>query len=130
MSARTAGVVAIPQNLLPSTTMRADDPHHVELGGIPETLLWTLYHRALEAGRPDAVLSDPLAVGLVERIDYPFAERFGGGALAQWQALRALRVRPGGRALPGRSSGRHRRRAGGGAGDPVLARATTGACAG
>ncbi len=26
----------------------------------------------------------------MERIDYPFAERFGGGALAQWQALRAL----------------------------------------
>jgi hypothetical protein len=27
----------------------------VELGGVPETLLWTLYHRAVEARRPDAV---------------------------------------------------------------------------
>jgi len=60
----------------------------VDLQGVPETLLWTLYHRALEARRPDAVLRDPLAVELVERIDYPFEERFGAGRLAQWQALR------------------------------------------
>jgi O-methyltransferase involved in polyketide biosynthesis len=65
----------------------------VELGGVPETLLWTLYHRALEARRDDGVLDDPQGVELVERIDYPFEERFGGGEglLAQWQALRALR---------------------------------------
>jgi len=31
------------------------------LEGVPETLLWTLYHRALEARRPDAVLHDPAA---------------------------------------------------------------------
>jgi O-methyltransferase involved in polyketide biosynthesis len=60
------------------------------LEGVPETLLWTLYHRALEARRPDAVLHDPAAVDLVERIDYPFAERFGTGGLAQAQALRVL----------------------------------------
>ena len=58
---------------------------------MPETLLWTLYHRAQEARRPDAVLSDPLAVELVDRIDYPFS-RFGATAWrARWQALRALR---------------------------------------
>ena len=39
-----------------------------ELEGVPETLLWTLYHRALEARRPDAVLRDPMAVDLVDRI--------------------------------------------------------------
>ena len=62
----------------------------VRLGSVPETLLWTLYHRAVEARRPDRVLEDPLAVDLVERIDYPFEERFGSGeALSQWQALRA-----------------------------------------
>jgi O-methyltransferase involved in polyketide biosynthesis len=44
----------------------------------------------LEARRPDAVLNDPLAVELVDRIDYPFAERFGAGAgLGQLQALRS-----------------------------------------
>jgi O-methyltransferase involved in polyketide biosynthesis len=63
----------------------------VELSGVPETLLWTLYHRAEEARRPDAVLKDPLAVELVDRIDYPFS-RFGATEWrARWQALRALR---------------------------------------
>jgi O-methyltransferase involved in polyketide biosynthesis len=62
----------------------------VDLAGVPETALWTLYHRALEARRPDAVLADPLAVELVDRLDYPFAERFGDGrGFSQWQALRA-----------------------------------------
>jgi O-methyltransferase involved in polyketide biosynthesis len=65
----------------------------VELGGVPETLLWTLYHRAVEARRADAVLHDPLAVEVVDALDYPFAERFGDGGAAgvfgQWQALRA-----------------------------------------
>jgi O-methyltransferase involved in polyketide biosynthesis len=60
----------------------------VELGGVPQTLLWTLYHRAVEARRADAVLHDPMAVDLVERIDYPFEQRFGTGGLGQWQALR------------------------------------------
>ena len=62
----------------------------VALERVPETLLWTLYHRAVEARRPDAVLDDPMAVELVDRIDFPFAGRFGDGErLSQWQALRA-----------------------------------------
>ena len=62
----------------------------VSLGPVPETLLWTLWHRAVEARRPDRVLDDPLAVELVERIEFPFVERFGDGErLSQWQALRA-----------------------------------------
>ena len=64
----------------------------VELGGVPETLLWTLYYRATEARRPGAVIDDPKAVELVDAIDYPFARRFGppDGPQAQWQALRAM----------------------------------------
>ncbi|MGW3045503.1 class I SAM-dependent methyltransferase [Kitasatospora sp. NPDC001159] len=59
-----------------------------ELGQVPETALWTLWHRALEARRPDTVLHDPKAVELVDRISYPFAERFGtSGTQAQLQAL-------------------------------------------
>jgi len=59
---------------------------------VPETLLWTLYHRSIEARRPDAILTDPRAVALVDEIDYPFADRFGGHAfVAQAQALRVLR---------------------------------------
>jgi len=64
----------------------------VDLAGVPETALWTLYHRALEARRPDALLDDPMAIELVDRIDYPFGERFGAGFPAQTQLL-ALRVR-------------------------------------
>jgi O-methyltransferase involved in polyketide biosynthesis len=50
------------------------------LEGVPETLLWTLYHRALEARRPDAVLHDPLAVlprghGVVHGFLLPLATR-------------------------------------------------------
>jgi O-methyltransferase involved in polyketide biosynthesis len=37
--------------------------------------LWTLYHRSIEARRPDVILTDPQAVALVDAIDYPFAER-------------------------------------------------------
>ncbi|MFG3052464.1 class I SAM-dependent methyltransferase [Kitasatospora sp. NPDC048239] len=60
-----------------------------ELEAVPETALWTLYQRAVEARRPDAVLHDPKAVELVDRIDYPFADRFGtSGVQAQLQALR------------------------------------------
>jgi O-methyltransferase involved in polyketide biosynthesis len=64
----------------------------VELGAVPETLLWTLYHRAAEARRPDAVIHDPWAVELVDALDVPFEQRFGRApeAIAQWQALRAL----------------------------------------
>ena len=70
--------------------IRAGGKHPVELDRVPETLLWTLYHRAVEARRPDAVLRDPMAVELVERIEFPFEERFGSGErFSQWQALRA-----------------------------------------
>jgi O-methyltransferase involved in polyketide biosynthesis len=62
----------------------------VQLEGVSETTLWTLYRRASEAARPDAVLHDPMAVDLVERIDFPFEERFGASpGWSQWQALRA-----------------------------------------
>ena len=67
----------------------AGETVQAELEGVPETLLWTLYHRSVEARRPDAVLHDPKAVELVDRIDYPFEERFGADGMGQWQALRA-----------------------------------------
>jgi O-methyltransferase involved in polyketide biosynthesis len=63
----------------------------VALDGVPETMLLTLWLRASEARRPDAVIDDPRAVSLVDAIDYPFAERFGTdtGVSGQWQALRS-----------------------------------------
>jgi O-methyltransferase involved in polyketide biosynthesis len=46
----------------------------------------------VEARRRDAVLADPLAVEVVEKLDYPFAERFGQLHPAHGQ-IQALRVR-------------------------------------
>lgn len=70
--------------------MAGDSGWSVELSGVPETLLWNLYMRAYEARQPRAVLEDPKAVELVDRIDYPFEETFGPPVplLAQGQALR------------------------------------------
>ena len=65
------------------------DKIKVELDGVPGTLLWNLYHRAAAARRPDALLTDPRAVELVEAIDFPF-ERFGEPRTAQVHALRVL----------------------------------------
>ena len=74
--------------------MAADGDHKitVELDGVPETQLWTLYHRAVEARRPGGVLHDPRAVELVDSIDYPFESRFGPGTQG-FGLLQALRVR-------------------------------------
>ncbi|MGH3758119.1 class I SAM-dependent methyltransferase [Actinophytocola sp.] len=60
----------------------------VELRGVAETLLWPLYCRAVETRRPDALLRDPLAVDVCERIDYPFRDNFGRPPITF--ALRAL----------------------------------------
>lgn len=67
-----------------------DGMRRVRLEGVPETLLWNLYQRASEARQPHPVLDDPKAVELVQRIDYPFEEKFGTPSplLAQGQALR------------------------------------------
>jgi O-methyltransferase involved in polyketide biosynthesis len=62
------------------------------LGGVPETALWTLYHRVREARRPDTVLPDPVALRLIEQFDYPFEARFGTGFPVQPQVM-ALRAR-------------------------------------
>ena len=61
------------------------------LDAIPETMLWTLYYRAAEARRPDHVLSDQVALELVDRIGVDFEARFGpaNALMAQAQALRA-----------------------------------------
>lgn len=49
----------------------------VELSGVPETMLWPLWHRAAETRRPDRLIEDPIAADLVARIDYDFAGSFG-----------------------------------------------------
>jgi O-methyltransferase involved in polyketide biosynthesis len=45
-----------------------------DLSGVPETLLITLYLRAMETQRPDALIKDEKAVELVTRLSYDFAQ--------------------------------------------------------
>jgi O-methyltransferase involved in polyketide biosynthesis len=49
----------------------------IELHGVAETAIWTLYTRALEAQRPDSVLDDPKCVQVCEAIPYPYEHKFG-----------------------------------------------------
>ena len=44
-----------------------------DLSGVAETLLITLYIRAIESQRPDALIKDEKAVALVKQISYDFA---------------------------------------------------------
>jgi O-methyltransferase involved in polyketide biosynthesis len=48
-----------------------------QLRGVAETTVWTLYNRAAEAARPDGVLRDPVAIELLEKLDYPVDSVFG-----------------------------------------------------
>jgi O-methyltransferase involved in polyketide biosynthesis len=47
-------------------------------------MLWSLYHRAVESRRSDAVLHDPDGIRIMEALDYDFPGHFGvpGGSLA------------------------------------------------
>lgn len=62
--------------------------HTADLTGVSETALMTLLVRATEARRPDAILDDPMAIHLVDSIDYDFAKF--GFIRRQDMALRAL----------------------------------------
>ncbi len=59
------------------------------LTGVSETALLTLYGRADQAGRPDPIIDDPMAIKLIESIDFDF-EKFG--RKGQEMALRSLAV--------------------------------------
>jgi hypothetical protein len=93
----------------------------VDLSGVAESVLWTTYQRSVEARRPDAVLDDPKVIELVDRIDYPFEQRFGGRGFGQWQALRARCLDREARAVPRPAPGRYGGGARRGSRNPVLA---------
>lgn len=59
----------------PSDGEMAGIPSNLE--GVSETMLWTLYDRACEARRADAILVDPDSVRICDAIDYDFVGRFG-----------------------------------------------------
>ena len=48
-------------------------PETIDLSGVAETLLITLYIRAMESQRPDALIKDEKAVALVTSMGYDFS---------------------------------------------------------
>ena len=62
--------------------------HGTALTGVSETALLTLKVRATEARRPDGIIDDPMAIELVDAIEYDFAKF--GYTRRQDMALRAL----------------------------------------
>ncbi|GAB1316336.1 hypothetical protein MFIFM68171_06546 [Madurella fahalii] len=62
----------------PSTA--APTAEKITLTGSQETLLATLYGRALDAAQPKPILGDRWAADIVRRIDYDFANKTGVGA--------------------------------------------------
>ena len=72
---------------------RADDEpvtiNGEQLDGVSATTLWTLRNRAVEAGRPDAVIDDPWAIRLYEAISYDY-DRFGTPSQTHPLRARAL----------------------------------------
>lgn len=47
------------------------------LDGIPETMLWTLHNRAVEAQRSDGIINDDKCVEIYTSIDYDYVKSFG-----------------------------------------------------
>ena len=66
-----------------------------DLAGVSETMLWSLYNRACEARRGDAILVDPDSVRIEEALDYDFERHFsvptGSLAVRAAEIDRALR---------------------------------------
>ena len=44
-----------------------------EMGAVPETMLQTMYARARESQKSDAVIYDEKAIEIVESLDYDFS---------------------------------------------------------
>ena len=72
------------------TSLNGHRADATSLTGVSETALLTLRSRANEARRPDGIIDDPMAIRLMDSIDYDFA-KFGSHA-RQDIALRLLAV--------------------------------------
>ena len=49
------------------------DKIKVSMGAVPETMLQTMYARARETQKPNAVIHDDKAVEIIEKLDYDFS---------------------------------------------------------
>ncbi|GLX96011.1 class I SAM-dependent methyltransferase [Herbidospora sp. NBRC 101105] len=68
------------------------DREKISLAGAQETMLATLWSRALDSRSPRSILKDEVAQQAVERIDYDFAKTGITPVMAAGVALRALRI--------------------------------------
>jgi O-methyltransferase involved in polyketide biosynthesis len=68
------------------------DREKITLTGAPETMLATLYGRALDSRSPDSILHDHAADAAVQRIDYDFRRTGMEGTSAAGVALRAKQL--------------------------------------
>ncbi|GIM54219.1 class I SAM-dependent methyltransferase [Capnocytophaga cynodegmi] len=59
-----------------------DEITTTQLGDIPETMLITLWARATESKRADALIRDEKAIEMMERVDYDFS-KFEGAKMSQ-----------------------------------------------
>jgi O-methyltransferase involved in polyketide biosynthesis len=71
--------------------MRLREPTN-NLTGVAETLMITLYARAIETQRPEPILSDPKAVEIAESLDYDFSKYEKGWASQLGCVIRARAV--------------------------------------
>ena len=46
----------------------------VNVTGVPETMIQTLYARARESGKKDAKIKDDMAMEIVSKLDYDFSK--------------------------------------------------------
>ena len=46
----------------------------VNVTGVPETMIQTLYARAKESGKKDAKIKDDMAMEIVSKLDYDFSK--------------------------------------------------------
>jgi O-methyltransferase involved in polyketide biosynthesis len=60
----------------------------VDLTGVAETLMITLYARSIETQREDAIVRDPQAVAIAQRVDYDFSKYEKGWASQLGVSLR------------------------------------------
>ena len=89
MAAGDAGAVCDTRmgRFAPMNYAANDEPDTGILTGVAETALMTLYSRAHQARRTDAIIDDPMAIRLADSIDYDF-DKFG--RKGQEMALRSL----------------------------------------
>lgn len=69
---------------------RMEKKKSINLKGVPETMLQTLYARAKESKKPDHVIYDAKAIEIVEELDYDFTKADKDTAMASGVIARTI----------------------------------------